>query len=528
MRFTRILIVGATRRVAPMLVILSLVLSTAFVSAQSGSAIPANIRQGLAAGSVGLIWGFYDTQAYNPREWDADLPRIRAMGAGAVRVYISWDVMFGSPDSTTLIESRYQDLIALMGRIRNAGLVTIVDMHNTRQRMPNSTLWNDDYMVDIGTAAGRSRHISGLTTLVSRLSRDADTNWFVFQPANEPIFSGNPSVWYNHQIQLLPALRAACPNCVLFAVAHDWQGVNATVNNLNPAVAPYNDPRLIFDVHFYEPIEFTHCGYRSATHQCNDPERQYPGWITSWRGREYWDINLMRTRYRALADWARRHNVLVFTSEIGVFTQAIGRAQYLRDLTQVLREYGIGFSIHAWTTDNFGISNSPDVIAAIWGQATPPTPTPIPQATQVNGTIRIDGRSNHAMPLAVTVFRNNAQIASFSATSSSSGTFSIALTGVSAGAARIIVKPQNALGVGRDVTLVGGAMTIDFGSTSPGDLNNDNAVSLSDFSIFATSFNTVPGQPRYDARADLNADNAVSLPDFSLLSSNFNETGVSR
>jgi hypothetical protein len=61
-----------------------------------------------------------------------------------------------------------------------------------------------------------------------------------------------------------------------------------------------------------------------------------------------------------------------------------------------------------------------------------------------------------------------------------------------------------------------------------GDVNNDNQVSLQDFSLLAASFNKTTGQNSFDTRADFNLDDAVTLQDFSLLVSSFNRTGASQ
>jgi hypothetical protein len=52
-----------------------------------------------------------------------------------------------------------------------------------------------------------------------------------------------------------------------------------------------------------------------------------------------------------------------------------------------------------------------------------------------------------------------------------------------------------------------------------GDVNNDNTVSLADFSLLRTNFGTS------NAASDLNGDGTVSLADFSVLRTNFGQTG---
>jgi len=65
----------------------------------------------------------------------------------------------------------------------------------------------------------------------------------------------------------------------------------------------------------------------------------------------------------------------------------------------------------------------------------------------------------------------------------------------------------------------------EFGLLAVGDVNNDDAVDLLDFSSLRTTFGKCSGDAGYDARADLNGDGCVDLLDFSLLRTNFGQVG---
>ena len=66
---------------------------------------------------------------------------------------------------------------------------------------------------------------------------------------------------------------------------------------------------------------------------------------------------------------------------------------------------------------------------------------------------------------------------------------------------------------------------LDFGTLRAGDANNDNKVTIVDFSILATTFGKSAGDVGYDDRADSNGDGKVTIVDFSLLASNFGTNG---
>jgi hypothetical protein len=96
-----------------------------------------------------------------------------------------------------------------------------------------------------------------------------------------------------------------------------------------------------------------------------------------------------------------------------------------------------------------------------------------------------------------------------------SGTFTI--TGLSAGTYNIRVKNSHTLAnVRNNVTLVAGLNTVHFGTLAEGDANDDNCVTITDFSVLASGF-----FPQFDPRADFNNDGYVNILDFSMLRENF-------
>ena len=147
--------------------------------------------------------------------------------------------------------------------------------------------------------------------------------------------------------------------------------------------------------------------------------------------------------------------------------------------------------------------------------------------SNLNGRITLQGHGagDMAVPLSIVLTRDDAALPAISVSSSSDGSFS--LPDLAAGSYTVWLKQAQYLAVSRPVTMPS-ADTIDFGMLLTGDVNDDNAVSLADFSLLSGSFNRSSGDAGYDARADLNGDGAVTIVDFSLLSGNFNQGGVPR
>jgi predicted peptidase len=100
------------------------------------------------------------------------------------------------------------------------------------------------------------------------------------------------------------------------------------------------------------------------------------------------------------------------------------------------------------------------------------------------------------------------------ATTDTSGNFTLA--GLTPGTHEVRVKNSHTLANRRTVSLVLGTNTVSFGTLKEGDANDDNCVTMADFSILAAAF-----FPSYDAQADFNQDGYVNLRDFIMLRENF-------
>jgi hypothetical protein len=154
----------------------------------------------------------------------------------------------------------------------------------------------------------------------------------------------------------------------------------------------------------------------------------------------------------------------------------------------------------------------------------------ITNTASINSSITLQGRPTlpdprWSIPLNVnlTVPGNNLPAYIFTPTTDNSGKFT--LTGIVPGTYQVSVKNSHTLQNLKTVTLTAGENTIDFGTLLEGDANNDNSITLIDFSILATTYGKYQGTSGYDPQADFNGDTCVTLLDFSLLASNYGKSG---
>jgi hypothetical protein len=154
----------------------------------------------------------------------------------------------------------------------------------------------------------------------------------------------------------------------------------------------------------------------------------------------------------------------------------------------------------------------------------------VPEAI-ILGSVDLQGRpakpnARWSVPLTVKLYQVGADTPAyeFTPTTDDNGAFTINAE-IVPGTYEIAVKNFHTLQNVVTVELLDGDNNIDFGTLLEGDTDGDNKVSLVDFSLLATVYNTIESDAEFDPRADFNEDGVISLLDFSLLSSNFNVVG---
>lgn len=152
----------------------------------------------------------------------------------------------------------------------------------------------------------------------------------------------------------------------------------------------------------------------------------------------------------------------------------------------------------------------------------------------VHGTVHLQGRPappapSWSVPLAVTLecgVSTLPGVYTYDVTTDQFGTFTFTHVVSYTSTCDFRVKnPHTLRNVKYNVTINAGDNYVDLGTLREGDANNDNRVSLVDFSILATAYDTGPGHPNFDPRADFNENDWIEIADFSLLATNYDTHG---
>ncbi len=152
----------------------------------------------------------------------------------------------------------------------------------------------------------------------------------------------------------------------------------------------------------------------------------------------------------------------------------------------------------------------------------------------VHGTVHLQGRPappapSWSVPLAVMLecgVSTLPGVYNYSVTTDQTGHFTFTHVVSYTSTCDFRVKnPHTLRNVKYSVTINAGDNYVNLGTLREGDANNDNRVSLVDFFILATAYDTGPGNPKFDPRADFNENDWIEIADFSLLATNYDLAG---
>lgn len=294
---------------------------------------------------------------------EEDIQRIRGLGFTHVRLPIDPALLLNEADPDTLNSDMLAALDRALNMIAVNDLAVIVDMHPTdtfKQRLAM-----DDAFVHTVALFWRS--------LALHL-RVRSPQLVFLEVLNEPGFERYVERpvgrWRSVQGELLAAMREGAPEHTLIASGHDMNSIGSLIE-----LTPYADQNILYNIHFYEPLIFTHQGAAWGSAQAlpfaNVP---YPSSLSAVEpllgafegstrdqletyGRTGWNRDMLAMRIARVTRWSQRFGVQVIGTEFGVYGQAAppaDRAHWIADVRSLLEENRIGWTFWEYT-GAFGI-----------------------------------------------------------------------------------------------------------------------------------------------------------------------------
>jgi len=283
-----------------------------------------------------------------------DFANVKSWGFDHVRVPVDSYLFFTEDDAP--IENRLVNLDRAVQLAKQNGLKLILDLHecpghdfSDAAKIPVQKLF-----------AGDDVYIKKTEKIWACLAeRYAQYDHVLFETLNEPV-APTMEIWNNVKDRLCREIRRHAPNSTIITGSNMWNWPS-TFNNLTP----FDDDNMIYSVHFYEPLLFTH----QNAPWIGNPEikevRPYPGDYGSGFVRKYgltmsagkWDRERIEKEFEPVNTFRRKYNASVICNEFGVYTPVELQAQlrWYDDLLSVLKEMEIGFSYWNYKNLDFGI-----------------------------------------------------------------------------------------------------------------------------------------------------------------------------
>lgn len=285
---------------------------------------------------------------------DIDFKNIKSWGFDHVRIPVDSYVFFN--DKEDPLESRITNLDQAVNFAKQNNLKMILDLHEC----PGHDFSEVTKSPVQKLFAGDDIYIKKTEKIWAYLAERYSQNEHVlFEVLNEPV-APTPEIWNDVKDRLCRQIRKFAPKSTIITGSNMWNWPN-----LFSSLTPFDDDNVIYSVHFYEPLLFTH----QKAPWINDPEiqieRTYPSDYGQGITRKYgltqsankWDKQRIEKEFEPVNNFRKKYNAPVICNEFGVYTPVELQAQlrWYEDLLSVLKEMDIGFSYWNYKNLDFGI-----------------------------------------------------------------------------------------------------------------------------------------------------------------------------
>lgn len=276
---------------------------------------------------------------------DEELRLLKSMGVEHIRIFIKPDE-YVSPGNAVnpATNQTFQSAVHFMERAIDAGLAVVFS--------PMGRDYHAGFIGNPNDQASINMNIGWWREMANYVNSHFSPQDVFLEIYNEPFMRAGQDAWWNIAGQLASAIRQAAPDFTLIATSNgydngEWGFIESLVKS-----APFPVDNVVYNVHYYDPVQFTHQGASWLPEFKNFHDQHYPGTLgysASW----------IDSDFAALQAWADKYGVYTTVNEFGAITYAAepDRMQYLTDVRTAAEHHNVGWSV--WELDKiFSISHA--------------------------------------------------------------------------------------------------------------------------------------------------------------------------
>jgi endoglucanase len=209
--------------------------------------------QGIAFGNEN--WNGGDANPFDHDHSAIDFQRVKAMGMNSVRFYLNYQWFESDSKPYQYKASGWQWLDQNIQWAKQNGISLILNMHvpqgGYQSRGEGDALW---------TNRENQNRLAALWRAIGDRYKN-ETTIAGYGLVNEPIPLGSKRAWQRLAQQLANSIRQVDSNHLLFVEGvigvENFQGVDYS-GSANQKMIRINDPKTVYEFHFYDPYKFTH------------------------------------------------------------------------------------------------------------------------------------------------------------------------------------------------------------------------------------------------------------------------------
>ena len=315
-----------------------------------------------------------------------DVQKIASWGLYHVRLPFDYPVLETDDNPFVYLEEGFETIDRALGWCRDSSLSLVLDMH----KAPGYAFGNraeDNFLFTDGTA--QERFVSLWREIAKRYRGEGDS--LVFELMNE-VVDAHGDAWNGIARRAIEGIREIDPNRHILLGGPHYNSAAGL-----DALELWDDGRVLYNFHFYEPILFTHQRAQWTPLRDSDVSQRYPGKIEGTdklKARfgtnvpeQFKSVNADTTFDRAFLEsalspavaFARRTGRELYCGEYGAINLADldSRINWIRDVNDLFEEYGFGRACWSYKGMCFGLTDdggepvSPELIKALTARNEP-------------------------------------------------------------------------------------------------------------------------------------------------------------